>query len=79
MKKISTIILSIGVVLLLTGCMPAKYTHPNKSEAEFRRDKSECYRNAVQLAHDFGSPGNPFIIIRETRKCLEDEKGWQRQ
>ena len=55
------------LIILLSGC-GGRLCHPTKGKAEFEHDKYECEILATQIAHDWGSPGNPFIIADETNK-----------
>ena len=73
-------LIAIGMIILLcAGCAGAKYYHPTKSEQDRIRDEYECDQIAAQYAANWGYPGNPFIIARESLQCMEIKQGWQRQ
>lgn len=58
----------------LTACAPTQWC-PTSSGVNFERDRRECMTQAGQYANAMGTPGNPFIIISESRDCLR-EKGY---
>lgn len=65
------------MVLFLFGCARTLYTHPTKNQQDFERDRYECRLVAEQSAANWGSPGNVFMIVEETKRCLEYRYGWQ--
>jgi hypothetical protein len=79
-KKMSAIIIVgtslVFVFLFLAGCAPRLYTHPTKNAQDFERDKRECMDIAALTAAKWGSPGNPLIISKETKDCLQLKFGW---
>lgn len=77
MKRLITLV----SLALLCGCS-AKYYHPDpmKNNArELERDKRRCMNEATIQAQAWGSAGNPFMILEDTKNCLELEYGWIRQ
>ena len=73
MKKIVVCILLISSVL--SGCAQ-RYCHSSKSASDFERDKRRCMHQASAYAASWGSAGNPFMIVDDSRQCLEMEYGW---
>jgi hypothetical protein len=65
--------------ICLIGCARTVYTHPTKTTADFERDKYDCEKVAEQSAANWGSPGNPFMIVSEMKRCLELKHGWTPQ
>ena len=61
----------------LVGCARTIYIHPYKNNQDFERDRYECRLVAEQSAANWGSPGNVFMIVEETKRCLELRYGWQ--
>jgi hypothetical protein len=53
------------------------YTHPTKTQEDFIRDKYECEQIATQYSANYNAQGNPFIIIEQTKRCLQEKFGWQ--
>lgn len=73
MKK--TVICSILISSVLSGCAQ-RYCHSSKSSYDFERDKRRCMHQASAYAASWGSAGNPFMIVDDSRQCLEMEYGW---
>jgi len=71
------IILILIILLVFSGCAPTMYVHPTKDAQDFEHDKYECEKIAEQSAANWGSPGNPFMIANEIRRCLELKYGWK--
>lgn len=69
-------IIFVGFIIL-TGCARTIYTHPTKTSQDFERDRYECRLIAEQSAANWGSPGNIFMIVEETKRCLEYRYGWE--
>ena len=63
------------LVLLLSGCAAATWTHPTKSEAELRSDTYECDRDAVAYVDAKGATGNIFMIAGRKHECMT-LRGW---
>lgn len=77
MSKFNLLLLFlISMALLLGGCAPTMYTHPTKNAQDFNRDKYDCEKIAEQSAANWGSHGNPFMIVSEMKRCLELKFGW---
>jgi hypothetical protein len=66
----------VAGTLTLSGCA-VKLCHPYKGAEEFERDKYECMNTSAQVAHNWGSSGNPFIIYDEMERCLKYRYGWR--
>lgn len=66
-------------IILACSCATARYSHPTKTAEDFRKDNYECDKIAEQSAADWGSPGNPLMIIKERRRCMEEKMGWERE
>ena len=77
MQKALTVTVAV-LMLGVAGCATVVYTHSTKNAQDFERDKYECEKVAEQSAANWGSPGNPFMIVEEMRKCLELRYGWTR-
>jgi hypothetical protein len=75
MKRIAGLVLLLA---LLFGCAPSKFCHSLKDASQFENDKYDCENMAYAKAHNFGAAGNPFIIIDETRRCLQLKHGWRK-
>lgn len=74
MKKTLFIVILLSITLI--GCATV-YTHPYKNSQDFERDKYECRLTAEQSAANWGSHGNIFMIVDETKRCLEFRYGWE--
>lgn len=55
--------------LSLTGCQ-GNWTHPTKTELDFRRDRADC-ENIIVTKHGGWSRVEPFTAGMEIRECLE--------
>jgi hypothetical protein len=66
----------IFLILIVSGCQTTSYKHPTKEAHDLERDKYQCEKFAKRLAADAGSPDNPLIIGKETKRCLELKFGW---
>ena len=71
-----TMILSLLLALIYSGCATTLYSHPTKPAEDFEKDKYDCELTAAQYAANMGAPGNPFTIARETKRCIEVKHGW---
>jgi len=65
----------IFLILFISGCQTT-YKHPTKEAQDLERDMYQCEKFAKRLAADVGSPGNPLIITKETKRCLQLKFGW---
>lgn len=70
--------LCIAAVVAFSACATGPWTHPAKTEADFHREYHECEVQAAQVAANWGSSGNIFIMADEIGTCLRT-KGWTRQ
>jgi hypothetical protein len=69
-------IVCIFLILFISGCQTTSYKHPTKEAQDLERDKYQCEKIAKRLAADAGSPENPIIISKETKRCLKLKFGW---
>ena len=71
-----TVFLSIVCILFIGGCQTTVHKHSTKKPQDFESDKYQCEKIARRLASDAGSPDNPVIIDKETKRCLKIKFGW---
>ncbi|HSY51405.1 MAG TPA: hypothetical protein VLC46_21555 [Thermoanaerobaculia bacterium] len=69
--------LPLLVLVFALGCAPTSFTHPTKGPADYDHDYHACENQAAQVAANWGSRGNPFIIYDEIKKCMVLDYGWQ--
>jgi hypothetical protein len=61
MKKIF-MFFSVCFMIILSSCGGGPMYHPNKSAADFEREKSICRQYALENEQNTGLMGNPFVI-----------------
>ena len=69
----------ISTIVVLSGCAPMIFTHPDKDQSDFNRDKYECTKIAEQSVCSRGACGNIFMMIDEIQQCLQLKFGWRAQ
>lgn len=78
MKDFGKVVFVMIFLFIATiGCARTLYTHPTKNQQDFERDRYKCRLIAEQSAANWGSPGNVFMIVEETKRCLEFQYEWQ--
>jgi flagellar motility protein MotE (MotC chaperone) len=86
MKKIVFATLMGVLFLCISGCYKYVAEHPEKSEAQFHEDQSECEKIARDIAkergQDWGRPEDTTYWrcvsdseVDTSRRCMRD-KGW---
>ncbi len=78
MKTITILTAILLSCLSIIGCASTQWVHSYKNEQDFEADKYDCEKTAEQSAANWGSPGNPFMILNEMKKCLQYKHGWQK-
>jgi hypothetical protein len=64
------------LAVLLTGCVATNWTHPSKTEAQFKADAYDCQQIATQYAANLGYHGNPLIVRDAYHECMVGKYGY---